>query len=650
MKYVIKLEIVRQLTTLYLVCFATYLILSIAVLQVGIETFKTDEKQSIQFVKTQTKRVEGFINYQQYGAFGLKRILTASPLISMFYNSSTISNLQANVEISTQFELYKTEMGKNVFERPTGGNLDYSWYLLMFGSSIIALWSFFAFRNDDYIIFLKNGAGAKSIYAGILAARAIVVVLSLLTLAAAAWLQFTINGITLSAGELLGLMTFFLMAVVVQVILIPVMAGLGAEKNWKKGALKAAAFWVIVVLIWPEVLNIGFARKAEVSMKSIEEYQMQKNEKFQAFEKGALENTGRYKSIPAKKESDRRSAEHYWQVVSKEIEKNDLEMIEKTREMARDFQLWSIFNPVTFYKSINNELGSKGYGSYNRFFKENLFIQRGFLRFVFDKRYYENYSRVEPYLPAGRLVVSYLPGLPGFFTAGLLLNLFYMATAFLFGYKGFKRHVFPLPRAAGGYGAVDIRAGSGEVVFVTCENEDLYVQVIDVFNGYARGFDGKITVDNRNAAEGETGDCAYVPNQGKVPGNYTVGFFIHNGGKMMGISPDRLEELKREKEGILKKRLGDIGACERACLLLDLCRAGDFKVVLLRDFKKGVPGKLFTRVIDKLQALKEKGAVIISLSEVFMGPDKVYDYSYDDEEGKYEDLKDFAGLIGEKRL
>jgi hypothetical protein len=422
-------------------------------------------------------------------------------------------------------------------------------------------------------------------------------------------------------------------------VLTAVMAGLGAIKNWKTGAIKAVIFWIIVVFLWPEVLNLVFSRRAEVNIKSLEKHQIQKNELLLPFEKKALKDTGRFDSQKEKKESDRKSAEYYWNVVSKRIREIDLEMIRETEEISREFQYWSFFNPVTFNRSVNNELGSKGFNAYNRFFRENLVIQRGFLRRVFDKRYYENYTKVEPYLPFEKLVVRAEPGLPMYFGAGILVNLFYLALAILWGYAGFKRFMFPKPEAPGGYDRVDIDCQHGNIVSMTGDNQDLYHQVMNGLLHRGADFNGKIIVEGKNIIDHGGEEVVYVPGQDKIPGNFQVKDLFNLAAKIPAATKQELHRFKQENQDMLKKRFSDLTPGQRTCLLVDLCRLKNAKIYVIRDFKPMLYGKSLRPALDKLRSLKESGALILCLSEIFIPPDKSYHYSYDDKEKKYIDLE-----------
>jgi ABC-type Na+ transport system ATPase subunit NatA len=638
---VMRLEIARNITRLGVYCLAGFLIVSMVILQLGLEKLKLDEKQSREFVDVQLERLVGFINYEQYGLAGIDRLLQASPLFYLFHHSSTLDELQANIEMSTRYKLYKPEMGKNLFKRPTGGSLDFSWFYLIFGTLSVSLWSFLISRGKDFNIFLNNYVGVKGIYTGIMLGRILLVMMANLIVLSVCLLLYLVNGIEPGPGEINGLLQLYVVSTIMMVILTAVTGWFGAAKNWKKGAIIAAISWIIIVFIWPEALNAVFARKAEISLKSLEAYQKEKNDLLLPFEKRALKNTGRFDSQPEKQESDRESAEKYWNEVSKKIRAIDLHMMEKIEKLSRSFHFWSIFNPVTFYKSVNNELGSKGYNSYNNFFKENLVIQRKFLRHVFDKRYYENYSKVEPFLPADELVVKAEPGLPGYYLAGIIFNFFLMVLSLFIGYFIFKKHLLAKPEVPGGYEEVDINANDGNIEFVSCEKPDLSYTVVNVTRGYARGFNGKITINNHDVVKEGGTDFDFILNQAEIPGNIRVKQLLHFMAKTAGIDKEKINTFKQKNQDKLKCRFCELEPVERAVILLDLCLLREAKIYILKDFSSGIFQHSLPQLIDKLEQLKEKNLLILCLSDMFMKPDKSYSYSYDRKQEKYVDIENY---------
>jgi hypothetical protein len=269
-------------------------------------------------------------------------------------------------------------------------------------------------------------------------------------------------------------------------------------------------------------------------------------------------------------------------------------------------------------------------------------IQRKFLRFVFDKRYYENYSTVEPFLPAEELVVKAEPGLPGFFPAGIIFNFFLLVLSLFIGYLMYKKHLFSKPEAHEGYREVDIKANYGNIEFVSCEKQDLSYTVINVLRGHPRGFNGKITIDNHDVVNEKRTGFDFIPNQAKIPGNIRVEQLLDFMAKIPGIPGEKINPFKQANQDKLKCRFCELESVERAVILLDLCLLSAAKIYILKDFSAGIFQHSLTQVIDKLEPLKEKGVLILCLSDIFMRADKSYKYSYDRKKEKYVDIDHYV--------
>jgi hypothetical protein len=228
---VTKLEIKRNIHKWSIACLLIFFALLIIINQVGIVRYRVDQKQSQEFIKFRVKLLESFINYEQYGIYGIDRVLLGCHLVSLFYNSSTLNDLKANVEMSARYKLYRPEMGINLFKKPTGGNLDFSWFFLIFGSAMVTIWAFFAHRNREYLMFLNNFASTRRIYAGIIMGRIVLIFSAILLLLLMVWLQYMINGIGLTAGEIYGLCYFFLVSAMTMSVLMAVNCIFGAIQN-----------------------------------------------------------------------------------------------------------------------------------------------------------------------------------------------------------------------------------------------------------------------------------------------------------------------------------------------------------------------------------------------------------------------------------
>ena len=611
---VIRFELRRNATLLSIICLMVFVVLAVGILQIGIENHKTDLKEQIEFVNIEMKKVERYINYHQYGAFGFRRLLESSPLMAMFENSTALDDLDAFIDNSVRLKLGKNEIGKGVFERPTGGTLDFSWYILVFGGIFVSIWGFFTFRNREYLRFLISFSSDKNVFAGIILARIILLIISLAILLAAARLQFLLNNIKLTAGEISGIAISLLTAAVVLAFLLTFAAAFGTNENWIKGALKAGVFFLAVVFLWPETLNLSISRIAAVNLKSSYKLEVQKIEKLMAFERESYEYSNRFDTKEEKIEADRRMGEKWWDSEFQKIEKMEAEMMEKTRKYAQKFHLWSIFNPVTLYKSTNNELSSRGYNAYMHFYQDGQEKQKGFLRYFLDKKRYESYTKVEPYLSKEELVVSSKSSLPKYFLAGLILSLFYIGLAVFFSYFRLKNFLFYAPDKVNTSDKINLDLRTGNYVALTFLREGFLNRFLNVLYGRPKGFNGKVSINGKNiVTNNEKKSFAYLPNPDKIPGAIKTGAFISCLGRLLGLSKENIKELKVEFSEVINRRFNVLEKQVKATLMFRAVRLTNIKTYVFHDFFKNIYDKAKLQLIRQIEALKSDDVLIVDI-------------------------------------
>jgi hypothetical protein len=621
---IIKIEFNRHLNRWSIAAMLVFLLLGTAVLQIGIDKHKIDLKHQEEFINTEMKKVLRYINYHQVGIFGFRRLLEPIPLAAAFYNSITLNELLAFIDNGVRLKHMELKVGKNLFEKPFGGSLDLSWYFLIFGSLAISAWGFFALRNIQFLRYLMNFTGEKSVYWGIILARIIMIFLFLAAAFLLYRLQYLINGMGLDFNEITGLLTFFLMTALVWVFFLGLSTACGAIRDWRKGAVILGVLWILLVLLWPEVLSVIVSRKAAATMKSAYKHEIRKIEKLMEFEKEAFEYSGRYKTREEKIEADNRMGEKWWDKDFKEIEKLEAEMFEKTREIARSFHHWSIFNPVTHYKSVNNELSSRGYNAYLEFYRENQEIHKGFLRYYLDKKRYQSYTKVVPYLSKEQLVSRSKASLPAYFVPGLILNLAIICGVLFIAYFRFNRFLFPLPQKDIKLDGLEYNLANGKHYRLIIHCPNLKNQLLNVFYGRIKNFTGQVTMDGENAVTPGKKDIVYIPNVCKIPGAIKVRtlFSLVKGFGASGLGVD------------INKTFAQLTHMERLKVLFSLAGVKKSRVYILDDYVDGLDYDI--KVIRELVLpVKEAGKIVIelaSLPHTILEPDTVV-YHYRDESG-----------------
>jgi len=563
-----------------------YLLGAMSLFQLGIVKYKVTLDPTIKFSRTEEKNVLLSPNYSYYATMGFNLIAAPSPLTSVFENSLTFGNMGAFLDARTKLYLIKFQVDSNIFNKTTGGMLDLSWYILMIGSLMVLSWGFFTFKNIDYMRFLMNFTSPRKVYGGIILARILILTGAIAITGLVSFIQFLLNGITLSPGELTGLLTFYLVVEMVLVFVLLVGSIFGMIKNTYKGAIMAMFFWLILFLLWPEVLNSILVASSNNAIKSCSDIQAQKLNILMGFEKSFNEKIKNLKKNAEIQQASKEWSESYWNNEFKQIENLESEMVIEKKKFIDKFHFSSIFTPVTCFKAMNVELSSCGYNSYISFNKWALEKQKGFLRYYFDKRFYENDPVVKPYLKDDEYIYRMKPSLSKYFGLGLVLNLVYLLVAFGFSYFCFLRLVFPKELIPGMSSDMDMNFLPKKHYLYSYQetSRGFFDQVYNALKGHMEKYSGKMAINGKEIAFGEKKDFFFLPEIGTLPGNLKLTSYIDLIGGWNRLSDEDKKSLLEKAGGDLDRRYGDIDKFNRARVLVQLGRIKKIDFFLLYNF------------------------------------------------------------------
>lgn len=621
---VIKLELRRNVNKTGIAIFIIFVFFAVLINNASITILKNEAEKKEQFIEVETQKIENYFAYSLYGMIGFRTFFSPSNISPIFQNSTSLTNLQALIDAGARLNFNRPEIGEYIFKKPTGGNLDLSWYLLVIMSIFILIWGWFSFRNTEYLKFLMSfcDSGLKCVYLGILLSRIFLTIISLLGLTLIIWLQFVLNGIILNTDEITSLLLFILVLTFVMIFLLILGSIFGTIKSIFKGALFTFLCWLVLVLLWPEFLNLMFSNRAKDNIKSVYNHEIEKLKIMTAFEQMAIKYSSKKEDS---KKADKEMSEHFLANESKKIEMLESQMIEKTEKYAKKFHFASIINPTTFYKSVNNELSSKGFNSYIDFYKENKQKKRDFIRFYFEKRMQPATGKVEPYLSGEKYIFNAKSSLPEYFGAGLILNFIYILILLLYSYYRFNRIIFPQPENTESFKELAFNFNSGGYLAFRYDITDnnLPDQLFNAFMGKAGKFSGKISVDGESILSTvEKQDFVYLPCPDAIPGNMKNRVIINLIAGYSRIGRAEKSKLKKELGSIVNKKFEDIENVEKIEMLLKLAALTKTKIYLLNNLFYHLPvtsqsGKICAEIFEKL-GLRSKEFIIIEL--VSMSP------------------------------
>jgi len=610
MRHALRIEWKRNFCKILMVTIIIFSILAILLLQFGIEKYEKKALNNKKFVEIEQKKVEKHPTYFQYFLYGFRLLSQPHPLLSLSHNSAVFGDTIGFVDSGMALKLGKAQIGETTFEKPMGGVMDLSWYFLIVGSILVLVWGFGSFRNTELIKFMLNFTHLRSIYLGIVLARVLLIILVIAILGVIIWSQFLLNGISLGSTELTNLLVFIFLTMVVMIIFLLIGSILGTIRNKVRMGVAFFLIWLVSLLIWPEILNSVFSKISVSDLRSNfeqEEKRMQiLTDMEDELKKYSLNRTDKAQPpIEVIIETFRKTYQ--------KIEDLEYEMIDKTKEIAGKLHFWSIFNPVTFYKSVNNELSSMGYGGYTAFYEEVIQKQKAFVDFYIQKRFYEKSQKVEPFLAGDDYIFKANGSLPRYFALGLALNLFYVLAAIYLSYFSFKRFIFPKPVDALAFESlsIDLQSQNHYIFRFDDPEKDFLDQMFNVYSGQERDFRGQIAVDGESFVNRQKKDFVYLPTVKEIPGELEIKDLLG----LCALSRKDMEYLQTKIGLVEKKRFSDLDHPDKVRLLFKIAASKKPGTYLFNNFLLGIPLETMNELFKQL---KKAGSTVLELRLNFM--------------------------------
>lgn len=442
---ILLLEIKRQFNKKTIGLFIVVVLLALYFVQIGtgnyenaienIDTFRTFEKVKIQ----------QYVNYNQYGTYGFRVLFVPSPLSIFFINSSTISQLTSNVDAGERLNLYNSFKGRTLFAEKSGGYKDFSGIMLLLGSLLVIYLGYESMIYKDYSRFMTGFTGHGRFFACILCSRLVLFSFLVLLSGGLALILLEINGIRLSPTELLNFTIYLGILELTMIFFFSLGTIAGSLKSRFAGFVMVIASWFVFVFLAPGIVSAITAGKAD-NIISNYRLELEKLKNLMDFEQRAIKEVG----FTSEENIDavRLLIESYWTNEFKKIQAFEKRLERDMQENIRLFESLSFILPSTFYMSSSNEISSKGYANFIRFFSYIQELKGKFVRFYLDKRYYLTPAEagppspvinIEPFTKSRENLFYAESRLPGDLVPGTLLVMLYITGLLAASYIRFKK-------------------------------------------------------------------------------------------------------------------------------------------------------------------------------------------------------------------
>lgn len=408
--------------------------------QIGINQYKSILYGKEKFQETEKLKATQYINYNQYGAYGFRVLYLPSSLSVFFTNIGAISELTANVDATERLNIYRQFKGRSLFIERVGDFKDFSGLLMLFGSMLALYIGFHAFLYKDYIRFLISQSHPGVVFWSVMSARIVWLFLFFGGLAAAAILQLKVNHVAISRNDYCCFFLYISVWLLSVLFFLFVGAIAGNMRSRITGIVLLIMFWFLSVYLVPGLVNTLIAHGADRIAKEYK-IEFEKLKVLMQLEKRALAQRSTVTDNLSVEESKRHYAESYWNNQFRVIQQMERDLETSMNQNVERYQVYSIFFPSSFYLSTSAEISSQGYRNFIDFYRFLQQTKERFVRYFIDKRYYENNSKVVPFVKENSYLYYANGRLPGKFGLGVVLLVLYCLLTLAVSARSFKKAI-----------------------------------------------------------------------------------------------------------------------------------------------------------------------------------------------------------------
>lgn len=418
-----------------IIILAIFLFILFLLLQGGISQYKQIQQEKENFKNFETAKVKQFVYWVQYGDYGLRILFYPSQFIS-FYDAGPVPNyLTANIDTFERNIVYKPLMGRNALSVFIKEYMNFSGFLLLFGSLISLYFGYFIFKHHEWLLFLEGITGSrKKLFICLILSRVLILLVFCFILAGISMILFLINGLSIDGNFLILFTGIFFMLLFFQ----GVGFFLGAiVKNKSAGAL-LVIIWITFIFLLPwGISKLVYTHSDDVI--SPYKVEAEKQKAFMEYEKSSLEKGGKFNQSKRGTDIEKEMFLYFWNNGFKRAMDFDLKMLESIKTEISLYQNIAGLCPSTFFQSFCSELSSTGFNSLVGFHEYSQKMKKDFVWFFAGNYILSTKKHIVSFIKSDENIFygkNTLPSNTGF---GFVVCLLWLVLSFSGAWVGFNR-------------------------------------------------------------------------------------------------------------------------------------------------------------------------------------------------------------------
>jgi hypothetical protein len=610
-----------------------FFIFSLWFVQSGIARYKDTLTRTEKFQEIEKTKVKQYLNYTQYGTYGIRMLFVPAPVNVFFFNSGVIPDLTSYADSGERLKMYNPLKGKNLFHIKKFHFTDFSGFILVIGALLVLIYGFTAAITDpEYQRFLATVTSGGKVFFFTHLSRLLIVLFFLSALFLCAYLLTLLNGLSVPFDIH---MLIFLMAALSALVFFYFLGALtGTMESRLAGITLMFALWFLFLFAVPATINSYISNKADDIMP-IYELEMEKLKTIMKYEKRAIEEHGWFNKEKKDVDVERKLYESYMRNEYKKFQDLEERMQSDMKKNIDLFNKLSLILPNTQYISITDEISSRGYDSLIEFYTYVNKCKLEFVQYYSLKKFFSNHEKVQPFFKGDENIYRSRSRLPGVLWWGFVVTFFYIILLVWWNYARYRKRLCPHPGEPEEIEpARKLELNRGQYMTVKCARDfDLKKHLYNLFSGehghaYRDWFKDRVIVEDRDVVTPPHAlDFLYLCRPCRIPGAVHVSDFIRFLSRLQGFTAQQEETIRAgtHVKPLLDKTFKAVKDHEKADVLMAVTRFTRRDMYLVDRITKDMPAGIFIRFKDWMESLTEEGAMVIYLAvynELVVAPGK----------------------------
>jgi len=583
----------------------------------GIQEYKDILKEKVEFQKMEEMIFLFLKNYTHYSIIGHRIFFMPSASSIFFSNPGAMSEISAHINSMEILDIYNNCKGKSLFTGSSWRKLRFSYIMFFIGTLLSMFIGHECIRDREYLKSRSSTIPYWQAFLYVVTVRFLLVAAVFLLLMAVMILLVLGQNIQLAASDytviggyvldtLVTLFFFFLIGVVI---------GIVVPGKWAGAALNMFIWLIIVIFITNSVDAIGFEGTDNIpkNYKTLNK----KIKMLDDYEEYAKRKYGKRKDATG--ETRKIAAEDYWENFYPHMEAIDIEVKSAISSIVKKHREMSKLMPTNNYLMVSDEASSRGYENFIFFFEYLMKLRRNFLRFWFDRNYYNDPKEMVNFIKGDENIFKAQSRLPGNYWSGIRVTILYalilLFSAFflfkIFYFKVYNRSLSQLQKLAP-------KLEIGKITLLLTASDILKNQIYAVLSSHAKGFKGELLLGNVNIAETGIGiDFLFLCRPEDIPNDIKVKVFFTYFNRLFKIPKKQAAEIKQRfiPEGIWEKRFKKVDKGDRVNLLLAVAHLKEFSLYVFDDTAVGMHPDFVKQFKIELDDLTGKDKAVLYISK-----------------------------------